>query len=156
MRTRVISIADSLITLDELASVFKGKIKNWSQLKHGKQTKEIVLVFDNANSSNLNFIMKKFGLKDVKGLNIFSAGSNKKVIDYSKKGISNVNHDRFKKHLEQSHVNEAITSVESLSLLIDSQLSSNQQANQHKHSTNQSLDTGVEDILSQIDLDKKL
>ena len=76
------SNADSLITLDELANVFKGKIKNWSQLQHGKQTKEIVLVFDNANSSNLNFIMKKFGLKDVKGLNIFSAGSNKKVIDY--------------------------------------------------------------------------
>jgi phosphate transport system substrate-binding protein len=73
---------DSLITLKEIESVFKGKIKNWSQLEGSTQTKEIVLVFDNANSSNLNFVMAKFGLTDLKGLNIFSAGSNKKVIEY--------------------------------------------------------------------------
>lgn len=76
------SNADSLITLEELSGIFKGKIKNWNQLKNGNQNSEIVLVFDNANSSNLNFIMKKFGLTDVKGLHIFSAGSNKKVIEY--------------------------------------------------------------------------
>jgi phosphate transport system substrate-binding protein len=73
---------DSLITLEELSSVFKGKTRNWNQLKNGNKNNDIVLVFDNANSSNLNFIMKKFGLTDVKGLNIFSAGSNKKVIEY--------------------------------------------------------------------------
>jgi phosphate transport system substrate-binding protein len=73
---------DSLTTLEELSAIFKGKITNWGQLKGGNQNSDIVLVFDNANSSNLNFIMKKFGLADVKGLNIFSAGSNKKVIEY--------------------------------------------------------------------------
>ncbi len=77
--------SDSLITLDKLAQVFKGTIKSWSQLgNNGNQTGNIVLVFDNANSSNLNFIMTKFGLKDLKGLNIFSTGSNKKVIEYVK------------------------------------------------------------------------
>lgn len=73
---------DSLITSEELGGIFKGEIKNWSQLEYGTQNSNIVLVFDNANSSNLNFIMKKFGLTNVKGLNIFSAGSNKKVIEY--------------------------------------------------------------------------
>ena len=73
---------DSLMTLEELANIFKGETKKWSQLRYGVQNSDIVLVFDNANSSNLNFIMKKFGLTDVKGLNIFSAGSNKKVIEY--------------------------------------------------------------------------
>lgn len=73
---------DSLITLKEVEGIFKGQIKNWSQLEGSQQTKDIVLVFDNANSSNLNFVMNKFGLTDLKGLQIFSAGSNKKVIDY--------------------------------------------------------------------------
>ncbi len=73
---------DSLITLREIEGIFKGRIKNWSQLAGSQQTKDIVLVFDNANSSNLNFVMNKFGLTDLKGLNIFSAGSNKKVIEY--------------------------------------------------------------------------
>lgn len=75
---------DSLITLEQLSGIFKGKIKTWPQLGNSNQTGEIILVFDNANSSNLNFIMKKFGLSDVKGLSIFSAGSNKKVIEYVK------------------------------------------------------------------------
>ncbi|MEZ4900929.1 MAG: substrate-binding domain-containing protein [Spirosomataceae bacterium] len=74
--------SDSLITLTELSKIFKGKSKTWGQLQGGNIESEIVLVFDNANSSNLNFIMRKFGLSDVKGLNIFSAGSNKKVIEY--------------------------------------------------------------------------
>ncbi|AXE19158.1 phosphate ABC transporter substrate-binding protein [Runella rosea] len=75
---------DTLITLDQISGIFKGTIKRWGQLGSANHAEDIVLVFDNANSSNLNFIMKKFGLSDVKGLNIFSAGSNKKVIEYVK------------------------------------------------------------------------
>ncbi|RDB02841.1 phosphate ABC transporter substrate-binding protein [Runella aurantiaca] len=75
---------DTLITLEQISGVFKGTVKTWGQLGSANQVEDIVLVFDNANSSNLNFIMKKFGLSDVKGLNIFSAGSNKKVIEYVK------------------------------------------------------------------------
>lgn len=73
---------DSLITMEELSAVFKGKSTRWGQLRGGNLQDEIVLVFDNANSSNLNYIMRKFELTEVKGLNIFSAGSNKKVIEY--------------------------------------------------------------------------
>ncbi|MFN8345477.1 MAG: substrate-binding domain-containing protein [Spirosomataceae bacterium] len=76
------SNTDSLTTMEELSGIFKGKIKRWNQLQGGNQNGEIVLVFDNANSSNLNFIMSKFGLSDIKGISIFSAGSNQKVIEY--------------------------------------------------------------------------
>jgi len=75
---------DTLITLEQISGIFKGTVKTWGQLGRANHAEDIVLVFDNANSSNLNFIMKKFGLSDVKGLNIFSAGSNKKVIEYVK------------------------------------------------------------------------
>ena len=73
---------DTLITVTELSDIFKGRIKNWGQLANNALNTPITLVFDNANSSNLTFIMQKFGLTDVKGLNLFSAGSNKKVIEY--------------------------------------------------------------------------
>jgi phosphate transport system substrate-binding protein len=71
---------DSLITMPELKAILEGKLTDWSQLKRGGQTGLITLVFDNANSSNLNFVLKKFGIKDIQGLRIISAGSNEKVI----------------------------------------------------------------------------
>lgn len=71
---------DSLITMPELKAILEGKLTDWSQLKRGGQTGLITLVFDNANSSNLNFVLNKFGIKDIQGLRIISAGSNEKVI----------------------------------------------------------------------------
>jgi len=76
---------DSLITMDELKSVVEGKITDWSQLKGSSQTGPITLVFDNANSSNLNFVMSKFELRSIQNLRIKSAGSNKNVVDEIKK-----------------------------------------------------------------------
>lgn len=76
---------DSLITMDEVKSIVEGKITDWSQLKGSSQTGPITLVFDNANSSNLNFVMSKFNLKSIQKLRITSAGSNKNVIDEIKK-----------------------------------------------------------------------
>ena len=72
--------SDSLITIPEIRSVMEGKITDWSQLKDGNQKGPITLVFDNANASNLNFILNKFGIKDMQGLRIISAGSNENVI----------------------------------------------------------------------------
>lgn len=76
---------DSLITMDEIKSIVEGKITDWSQLKGSTQTGPITLVFDNANSSNLNFVMSKFNLKSVQNLRIKSAGSNQKAVDEIKK-----------------------------------------------------------------------
>ena len=75
------SNSDSLITMDELRSIVEGNVTDWSQLKGSTQKGPITLVFDNANSSNLNFVMSKFELKSIQKLRIKSAGSNKKVVD---------------------------------------------------------------------------
>lgn len=75
---------DSLITLAELKSIFNKSVKNWEQLP-GRNTKgPITLVFDNANSSNLKFIMDKLGVEDLNGLAIFTSGSNEKVFEFIK------------------------------------------------------------------------
>lgn len=75
---------DSLITLPQLKEIFEGKITRWEQLKSGNQTGLITLVFDNINASNLNFVLEKFGIKDLKKLRLVSAGSNEKVISQVK------------------------------------------------------------------------
>ncbi len=78
---------DSLITMDQLRAVFTGKIKTWSQLK-GNQNEPITLVFDNNNSSNLDFVLSTFGIKSVDGLRIFTTRSNREVIEYVRKNPS--------------------------------------------------------------------
>lgn len=70
---------DSLITIPELKAIMEGKITDWSQIKGGQEGL-ITLVFDNANASNLNFVLNKFGIKDIQKLRIISAGSNENVI----------------------------------------------------------------------------
>lgn len=102
---------DSLITMDELKLVFEGKITDWSQLEGSNQKGAITLVFDNANSSNLNFVMTKFNLKTIQNLRITSAGSNKNVVDNIKKnplslGIIGVNwisdgHEKLARELSE-------------------------------------------------------
>ena len=70
---------DSLITIPELKAIMEGKLTDWSQVKGGQEGL-ITLVFDNANASNLNFVLNKFGIKDIQKLRIISAGSNENVI----------------------------------------------------------------------------
>ncbi|MGX5855058.1 substrate-binding domain-containing protein [Dyadobacter jiangsuensis] len=70
---------DSLITIPELKAIMEGKLTDWSQIKGGQEGL-ITLVFDNANASNLNFVLNKFGIKDIQKLRIISAGSNENVI----------------------------------------------------------------------------
>lgn len=79
---------DSLITIRELEGIFTGKIKDWSQLEGSNQTGPITLVFDYANSSNLDFMLKRFSVKDVKGLSLYTSNSNEKVIDFVKQNRS--------------------------------------------------------------------
>ncbi|UFH55139.1 PstS family phosphate ABC transporter substrate-binding protein [Spirosoma sp. KNUC1025] len=79
---------DSLVTMDELNGIFHGQIKQWSKLKGGNQTSPITLVFDNNNSSNLEFVLNKFNVKDVKSLRIFTTHSNQEVIEFVRKNPS--------------------------------------------------------------------
>ncbi len=73
---------DSLITMAELRGIFSGKVKTWSQLRGGNQSGAITLVFDNNNSSNVEFMLKKFDVKRVTDLRIFTTRSNEEVIKY--------------------------------------------------------------------------
>ncbi len=79
---------DSLITMAELEGIFSGKIKDWSQLKGSNHTGPITLVFDNANSSNLDFMIQRFGIKDVTKLAIYTSNSNEKVIEHVRQNRS--------------------------------------------------------------------
>ena len=79
---------DSLITMDELRAVFSGRIKQWSQLRSGNQRGPITLVFDNNNSSNLDYILDTLNVTDVKNLRIFTTKSNREVIDFVRKNPS--------------------------------------------------------------------
>ena len=79
---------DSLITMNELQAVFNGQIKTWNQLKGGNQSLPITLVFDNNNSSNIEFILSTFKIKDVSSLRIFTTRSNREVIEFVKKNPS--------------------------------------------------------------------
>jgi phosphate transport system substrate-binding protein len=65
------------ITLKELKAMFDGKSEP-----------DIKLVFDNSSSSNLNYMIQKLDIKDVKQANIFAANGNKDVIDYIKKNTN--------------------------------------------------------------------
>ncbi len=73
---------DSLITIQQLLGIFSGKIKDWSGLKGSKKSGKLVLVFDKANASNVNYMAQKFGIHDFSTLTISAAGSNEKVIEY--------------------------------------------------------------------------
>ena len=76
------SNTDSLMTMNELRDIFTKKSTRWSQLSGGNQPGAITLVFDNPNSSNLDYMLTKFGVKELTGLRIFTTGSNRSVIDY--------------------------------------------------------------------------
>ncbi len=79
---------DSLITMAELQRMFDGQTNDWKQLKGGNQSGPITLVFDNNNSSNLEFVLNTFKVKNVKNLRIFTTRSNREVINFVRKNPS--------------------------------------------------------------------
>ncbi len=76
---------DSLITMSELKGIFSGQLTQWPQLKGATESGLITLVFDNSNSSNLDFILRTFSVSDVSKLRIYTARSNQDVIQYVRK-----------------------------------------------------------------------
>lgn len=63
---------DTSITLDRLKSLLNGSAKDGNSLE---------LVVDKANSSNIKFLVDRFGLGNT-GLSVAAVGSNKEVIEY--------------------------------------------------------------------------
>lgn len=72
---------DTLFTISILKDVFNGKVRTWSELNNGSNDDTIVIVFDNPNSSNYNFLKSKLGFTS-DGIKFYGAGSNEAVIQY--------------------------------------------------------------------------
>ncbi|MHA8065217.1 PstS family phosphate ABC transporter substrate-binding protein [Aquirufa sp. ROCK2-A2] len=75
---------DTLLSLPQLKNILAGKNSTWESIGSKKSKGEITLVVDKANSSNIKFLMDKFGLRSSDPLHVFAAGSNKEVIEYVK------------------------------------------------------------------------
>lgn len=75
---------DTLINLNQLKSILQGTHKTWESIGAKNTKGEITLVVDKANSSNIKFLMDLLKLPSNSSLNVFAAGSNKKVIEYVK------------------------------------------------------------------------
>ncbi|RFS14460.1 PstS family phosphate ABC transporter substrate-binding protein [Emticicia sp. C21] len=60
-------------------------LKELKEIFDGNAYTDYKLVFDNSNSSNLNYMIQKLNIKDIKRANIFAADGNKDVIDYIEK-----------------------------------------------------------------------
>ncbi|GAA4411783.1 substrate-binding domain-containing protein [Nibrella viscosa] len=73
---------DSLITLPEVQGLFTGRITQWQQMAGSRQSGPVTLVFDNNNSSNLNYMLKRFNVTDVSNIRIFTVKSNREVVEY--------------------------------------------------------------------------
>jgi phosphate transport system substrate-binding protein len=76
---------DTLFTMEQLKAIFSGRIKTWDKVSGKKFTKPITVVFDKSNSSNVEYIKRKFELSDSLESHVYAAGSNLDVIDYVKK-----------------------------------------------------------------------
>ncbi|WP_459489716.1 PstS family phosphate ABC transporter substrate-binding protein [Aquirufa sp. ROCK-SH2] len=78
------SNSDTLINLNQLKNVLLGNLKTWESIGAQKSKGPITLVVDKANSSNIKYLMDLFKIPANASLNVFAAGSNKKVIEYVK------------------------------------------------------------------------
>ncbi len=77
---------DGVAIISNTESAIKNlSITELKEMFEGQKKTEIKLVFDNSSSSNLNYMIQKLGLKDIKKANIFAADGNKDVIEYIKK-----------------------------------------------------------------------
>lgn len=77
---------DGVAIISNLESSIKNlSIVDLKAMFEGKKNTDIKLVFDNSSSSNLNYMMSKLGISDIKKANIFAADGNKDVIEYIKK-----------------------------------------------------------------------
>ncbi|PKQ70443.1 PstS family phosphate ABC transporter substrate-binding protein [Raineya orbicola] len=75
------AIKDTSISLSQLKDIFTGKIKNWKELNPQNPDSEIIMVLDNANSSNHNFLKNKFEIADISKLKIFGTKSNLAIVE---------------------------------------------------------------------------
>jgi phosphate transport system substrate-binding protein len=81
---------DSSLLMSQLEKILKGEITKWSQLSKNNTCGDIKIVFDNGNSSNLRYIVDKFGLDSTHIKKFYSAGGSDKLIDYVSNNKSSI------------------------------------------------------------------
>lgn len=74
---------DTLITTNQLRNIITGKTKYWNQVYKGASTDPIIVVFDNKNSSTVQFVMDSicYG-QELKADNLMALEKTKDVVDY--------------------------------------------------------------------------
>ncbi|MEJ8758570.1 substrate-binding domain-containing protein [Pontibacter sp. H259] len=76
---------DSLLTVDELKSIFNGTTKNWKQLNENSKLKDITIVFDNNNSGTARYVKDSLITNHTLPKNTFATESHKALVDYVEK-----------------------------------------------------------------------
>ncbi len=87
---------DSVLQFEQIAGLFSGKIKAWTDLNKNSKLGDISIVFDNNKSGNPRYIRDKFKINNEFPSNCYAVNSNKEVINYVQKnkgaiGIISVN-----------------------------------------------------------------
>ena len=73
---------DSLLTLDQLHSIFNGNVKTWGELNKGNKLKDISIVFDNNNSSTARYVKDSLSTNGKLPANTFASDSHKALVEY--------------------------------------------------------------------------
>ncbi len=76
---------DTTFTISQLENIFTGKIKTWNEINPKSNADTIVIVMDSPNSSNSNYLKKRFCNGADFPTNIYALHSNVEVMDYVKK-----------------------------------------------------------------------
>ncbi len=71
---------DTSITLQQLEEVFTGKINSWKSLDPATELTDLMIIFDNKNSSTARYIKEKF--KTELPPNTYAVNTNPEVINY--------------------------------------------------------------------------
>lgn len=85
---------DSTLQLARLDDIMHGKVNNWKEV--GGRNEKMKVVFDNAGSSTLEYLKKRFNISGALPPGFFAVSSNEEVINYVEKtpealGIIGVN-----------------------------------------------------------------
>lgn len=76
---------DSLLTVDELESIFNGNTTSWKQLNSDSNLGDITIVFDNNNSGTARYVRDSLTTNHKLPANTFAADSHEALIDYVEK-----------------------------------------------------------------------
>jgi phosphate transport system substrate-binding protein len=73
---------DSLLTYNNIESIFKGNVTSWTDINPKSKLGKISVIFDNSKSGNVKYFKERFGITENLPDNFFAVNSNPEVIDY--------------------------------------------------------------------------